>query len=422
MRQRIVFLAGVSCLFVGQTVAPAQPTPELLALNTPAPVHFCGESLPTDQPAITERWTRTLNRQATAASSLAVLKRRAAVVFPLIEPILKQYHIPADFKFLPLLESAVTNNAVSRRGAAGFWQLMPHTAQSLGLSVSRGHDERFNLHKATQAACRYIRSLYEQLGSWMLVASAYNAGPGYISQLVRRHPNRHPMALPYRAAETKAYLYQAVAIKELITRPQAYHNLLNKRQVISLSDDDNAVPVAERAAILASFDVNETNAVDVGHPAFVADSTTAVVLLTEDEAEETEPVLLTDSVETAPVAQAPASAGGSTSNASVALPDNRLFTRCLSNGPLTEGQLCLFQVVQPLTLNGRVFAVGDVVQAYVDVIDTASGRVFLRAIRLTIAQTQETAPLRFVATGQPRRPGVPLPTQVEGWGTWWEEM
>lgn len=388
-------------------------------------IDFCGENLPTNHPAIAERWSRTLSRQAALASSLALLKRRASVIFPLIEPVLKQYRIPSDFKYLPLLESAITNRAVSRRGAAGFWQLMPQTAQSLGLRVSRRNDERFNLQKATHAACRYLNELYEQLGSWMLVATAYNAGPNYIQQLSRQHPDVHPMALPYRSAETKAYLFQAVAVKELLTRPHAYRHQLSSRNLEELSSTD-LVDSGERASILASFDMDEaafiaataTPFADDAEPTFIADSTTTVVLLTEAETDNNGVILLTDSAEV-DVEKVPASAKvADVSPVSV----DRLTTRSLSAGTLAEGKLCLFQVVQPITINGRQLAVGDVVQAHIEIIDKASGRVFLRTDRLVQAQTQETIPLKLVATSVPRQPGVAIPSTLDGWQLTWEQL
>ncbi|GAB4033948.1 lytic transglycosylase domain-containing protein [Spirosoma gilvum] len=437
----LIVAAGLVCVTLTVSSAIAQ-TNSLLALNVAAPVkalathlkgvtndespvHFCGEAVPTNHPAIVQRWIRTLNQQASYAADLTVLKRRASVVFPLIEPILKQYRIPSDFKFLPLLESAVTNHAVSRKGAAGFWQLMPQTAQSLGLSVSRRHDERFNLVKATHAACRYINELYEQLGSWMLVATAYNAGPNYIQQLTRQHPDVHPMALPYRAAETKAYLYQTVAIKELLTRPQNYRDQLSSRHLAALSDGGEQVASAERAHILSAFDIDEktfeklaanrlaTNGEEEG-AVFVTDSTTNVVLLTDEESELeriAEPsTKLTESA-------IPVEKAVPTSESAV-----RLTTRSLSEGPLTEGQLCVFQVVQPVTINGRTFAVGDLIQAHIEIIDPGSGRVFLRTDRLTTAQTQETSPLKLVATEHPKQPGVSRPTRLDGWQLAWEEL
>ena len=84
--------------------------------------------------------------------------------------------------------------------------------------------------------------------------------------------------------------------------------------------------------------------------------------------------------------------------------------------------MCLFQVVQPVAINGRSFSVGDVIQAHIEIIDAASGRVFLRTDRYTTAQSQETVSLNLVATGQPRHPGVDLPTRLEGWGLNWESL
>lgn len=386
-------------------------------------IHFCGENVPINHPAITERWTRTLNHQAALAADLALLKRRASVVFPLIEPILEQYQIPSDFKFLPLLESAVTNRAVSPKGAAGFWQLMPGTARTLGLTVSNRNDERFNLLKATHAACRYLVELHDLLGSWMLVATAYNAGPNYIQQLVRQHPDMHPMALPYRAPATKAYLFQAVAIKELLTRPALYRDQLSSEDIEALTDDAELVETAERAAILASFDMDETMAaqVRVKRPVaadvpFTSDSTTTVVLLTEEES--TTGIVAQTLVANGKKAQVTPVVSIQENKA----PASRLKTRSMSEGPLTEGKLCLFQVIQPVTLNGRFFAVGDMIHAYIDVIDAPSGRVYLHTDHLTTAQTREVFSLKMVATEQVRQPGVTLPTRLENWQLNWESL
>ncbi|WP_077923303.1 lytic transglycosylase domain-containing protein [Spirosoma sp. 209] len=419
MTNRLLLAAGLGCLFCKLPVL-AQSSTNSLARNADAittllsePIDFCGESLPVDQPAVTHRWRRMLSRQAALASSLVVLKRRAQAVFPLIEPILKQYRIPSDFKYLPLLESAVTNRAVSRRGAAGFWQLMPHTAQSLGLRVSGRTDERFNLQKATHAACRYIRQLYQQLGSWMLTASAYNAGPSYIQQLSRQHPDTHPMALPYRAAETKAYLYQAVAVKELITRPEAYRDHLSNQHFAMLTSQIPAtLSLTEQQAILASLASQETAPPALGSPAFVTDSTLAVVLLTDEEDGVPAPSTVAEHIPSTVTAHPAVDAIG----------PGRLATRSLSEGPLSEGQLCVFQVIQPLTLNGWTFAVGDLIHAHVELINTTSGQVFLRTDRLITAQTQETIPLRMIATGEPHHPGVPLPPRLDGWGLNWEVL
>lgn len=407
-------------------------------------VHFCGETLPQHLPNVNQRWFRTLNRQASYADHLTALKHRASAIFPIIEPIIERYGIPKDFKYLPLLESAVVSHAVSRKGAAGFWQIMPITARRLGLSVAKGNDERFNLSKATHAACRYLKELYNQLGSWMLVAAAYNAGPNYIQALRKRYPDRHPINLPYRARETKAYIYQAIAIKELITHPQSYRDYFNnERALANLSKDVDELPKSERQAILAYYETPREEAEpapanvssDIALAAdndgtMVALADTAVVsLLTDEEDEEAGETVVDlldekDPDELAADQLTPTIAATNfTTEAQTAT--GQLLTRRMGEGTLTEGQLCMFEVIRPDTLNGVVVSVGDVLYAHVDMIEPTSGRVYLRTEKLMSAKTQETIPFKLSAVDRPKQPGVPIPARqelAEGWRLRWEQL
>lgn len=189
-------------------------------------VDFCGECLPLDQAHVADRWKRVFTLFRSHASDLGDLQRRADSFFPLIDPILKKHDIPADFRYVPLAESGLRPKAVSRAGAAGYWQLMPGTARSLGLKVSGKTDERFNVRKATEAACRYLKALYAQLGSWSLVAAAYNVGPGYISGQLKRQTHRdyYRMRLP---RETQYYLFRVLLYKEVMSRPGDYSSFLS---------------------------------------------------------------------------------------------------------------------------------------------------------------------------------------------------
>ncbi|TAE33595.1 MAG: lytic transglycosylase domain-containing protein [Cytophagales bacterium] len=376
-------------------------------------VAFCGESLPEHIPAVKQRWFRILNRQAAHPSHLATLKRRASVVFPVIDPIIARYGIPRDFRFLPLLESAAMNNAISRKGAAGFWQIMPETGRLLGLRVSKGYDERYDLLKATHAACRYIKDLHKQLGSWMLVAAAYNAGPSYIQTLRRRYPDQHPMAMPYRAAETQAYVYQALAIKELLTRPADYRHYFSDRTVAELSNDHIAVSSQDRDAILASYQTERAESmaavvVDDMHPEEREAIQEEVMLITDVELEEE----VVAGAPTAPLEITPATP--------------LIMTRRLGADALTEGQLVLFEVVQPSEINGVKVSVGDMLYAHVDMIEPTSGRAFLHTERLVTAQTQATTNLRLVAVEKTKQPGVKVPPSYEmasnGWRLTWEQL
>ena len=202
----------------------AADAPELPLLD----VDFCGECLPLDQDGVIDRWKHvfTLFRNSTNATDLGSLRERADAFFPIIEPILAKYDIPDDFRYIPLAESGLNPRAVSRAGAAGYWQLMPGTARALGLKVGGRTDERFNVRKATEAACRYLRELYDELGSWSLVAAAYNAGPGYLKNQIRRtnHRDYYRMSLP---RETRYYLFRILVYKEVLSRPGDYASFLS---------------------------------------------------------------------------------------------------------------------------------------------------------------------------------------------------
>ena len=403
---KTVLLILTSCILLSTSA---------LAQNT-AEVAFCGESLPEHLPAVKQRWFRILNRQAAQPSHLTALKRRASVVFPVIDPIIARYGIPTDFRFLPLLESAALNRAVSRRGAAGFWQIMPETGRLLGLRVGKGHDERYDLLKATHAACRYIKQLHSQLGSWMLVAAAYNAGPTYVQNLRRRFPDQHPMAMPYRATETQVYVYQAMAIKELLTHPADYRQYFNDRIVAELSDEKFTVSSPEREAIMASYQTERTElsedlVVDIQSTPLTKVLIEEITLITDVELDE-ESVVGSPVIDVLSVTNEPA------------IP--RIVTRRLGEETLTEGQLVLFEVVQPSEINGQRVSVGDLLYAHVDMIEPTSGRVFLHTDRLVTALSQATINLRLVAVEKTKQPGVKLPPSYEmasnGWRLAWEQL
>jgi membrane-bound lytic murein transglycosylase D len=153
------------------------------------------------------------------------IRKNAPQFFNVIDPILVHYQVPADFKYLCIAESAFTQNATSRKGAVGFWQFMPETARAMGLIVNGKIDERQNLRKSTAAACRYFRQLYHELGSWTLVAAAYNAGPTKMKEYLKINGKRNFYQWSIYS-ETRKYLYRVVAIKEMMVRPNVYESML----------------------------------------------------------------------------------------------------------------------------------------------------------------------------------------------------
>ena len=110
--------------------------------------------------------------------------------FPMFEEILDKYNLPLELKYLPVIESALNPKALSRAGANGLWQFMYNTGRSMGLNITSFVDERCDPIKSTDAAARYLKSLYEKYNDWHLALAAYNCGPGNVDRAIQRSGNK----------------------------------------------------------------------------------------------------------------------------------------------------------------------------------------------------------------------------------------
>lgn len=106
--------------------------------------------------------------------------------FPMFEQELDKYNLPLELKYLAIVESALNPRAKSRVGATGLWQFMYPTGKMFGLNVSSYVDERSDPIRATEAACKYLKSLNTSFNDWDLALAAYNSGPGNVSKAIRR--------------------------------------------------------------------------------------------------------------------------------------------------------------------------------------------------------------------------------------------
>ena len=190
------------------------------ALQVPNDLNFAGESMPLKNPDIFERMDRELLVNTYWQSNGLLMFKRAKKYFPIIEPILKAQGVPDDFKYLAVIESGLTN-AVSPAGARGVWQIMPATGRENGLEVNKNVDERYNLEKATEVACKYLKKSKESLGSWTLAAAAYNAGNTGVSRRLKAQKvdSYYDLLL---GEETGRYMFRIVALKEILSNPDKY--------------------------------------------------------------------------------------------------------------------------------------------------------------------------------------------------------
>ena len=110
----------------------------------------------------------------------------APIYFPIFEENLDKYNLPLELKYLPIIESALNPKAKSRVGATGLWQFMYPTGKMFGLEVTSYYDERSDIYKSTDAACRYLKYLHKMYDDWDLALAAYNCGPGNVNKAIRR--------------------------------------------------------------------------------------------------------------------------------------------------------------------------------------------------------------------------------------------
>ena len=190
------------------------------ALPIPENLNFSEEPLPLYLPDIRERMDRELLVNTYWQSNSLLLFKRAHKYFPIIEPILEQYGIPEDFKYLAVIESGL-QNVTSPAGAKGFWQIMKSTGKEYGMEINSNVDERYHLKLSTHLACQYLLKAKKKLGSWTLAAASYNAGiSGIASELNRQSVSAYYDLL--LGEETGRYLFRIVALKEIMTHPKNY--------------------------------------------------------------------------------------------------------------------------------------------------------------------------------------------------------
>ena len=208
-------------------------TYNIKALKIPKNLNFAGEKVPTDRNDIKERMDRELLVNTYWQSNGLLLIKRAHKYFPIIEPLLKEYGLPDDFKYLAIAESGFENKT-SSSGASGFWQFLKTSAREYGLEVNSNVDERYNLEKATKVAAEYLKKSKDRFGSWTLAAAAYNAGNYRIARNLERQQVDDYYDLLLNS-ETSRYVFRIVALKEILSHPKKYGFEFDDEDLYTLS-------------------------------------------------------------------------------------------------------------------------------------------------------------------------------------------
>jgi len=183
-------------------------------LNLNTKLSFAGEMMPSNgrYALNTERFDREVALLEVNAAQFIMIYKRWNLIIPMIERELKKAGLPDDFKYIPVIESALRDNVVSSAGAAGLWQLMPGTAQKYGLIVTTGVDERYDITKSTAAAISYLKELSKQFNKRTLVAAAYNRGENGLQTSLETQNTDDFYDLRLNN-ETSRYVFRLLAMK-----------------------------------------------------------------------------------------------------------------------------------------------------------------------------------------------------------------
>ncbi|MBO7574214.1 MAG: lytic transglycosylase domain-containing protein [Bacteroidales bacterium] len=235
----------------GQVVYIPQET-QFVAPKVPAFIEFAGQTYRFDRPDLYERMDRELVAFTYGHTNSVLMLKRAERMFSKIVPILKKNGVPEDLKYLMAIECNLDPKSVSTAGAAGPWQFMKATGRAYGLEVADEVDERYNIEKSTEAACKYLKEAYEKYGDWMTVAASYNAGQGGISQRITNQRQALAMDL-FLPTETSRYMFRILTAKYFLENPEEFGFHVEPEEAYSYPKVKETVTVSTAIPNLTDF-------------------------------------------------------------------------------------------------------------------------------------------------------------------------
>lgn len=196
----------------------------------------------------------------------------------LIRERLRAKGLPEDLLYLTLIESGLSNTAVSRARAVGMWQFIAGTARLYGLTVDPWVDERRDPYRATDAAVSYLGDLVQRLGSVYLAAAAYNAGAGRIERGIGRLPGDPDSVSDltffqlsdrrYLRRETRDYVPKLIAASLIAKQPERY-GFTDIQPLPPLVFDEMLIPDATGLDVIARLADTTPAAIVELNPQFV---------------------------------------------------------------------------------------------------------------------------------------------------------
>lgn len=193
----------------------------------PSELSFAGERAPMERWDVREKFDKEFLNNYYNQGNVLYLIKLAHRNFPVISARLKAQGVPDDFKYLCIAESNMQGWATSRVGAAGYWQFMSGTAPGYGLEVSSQADERRDLERSTDAACKYLKQAYSRFGNWTAAAASYNCGMGGYNKAATAQKTRNYYDL-YLPEETNKYIFRILTFKYLLENAEELGFVVNE--------------------------------------------------------------------------------------------------------------------------------------------------------------------------------------------------
>lgn len=233
-------LGGLICLLILAVYNPPLPPTKIehvriitrrspSAYRLPKDLTFCDQRVPLEKRNVWERLDKEFLFAIGNTPQVLLWLKRSNRYFPYIEKRLSEEGLPEDLKYLAVIESDLIQDIRSPAGAAGPWQFMKSTARKMGLRVTRVVDERYDFHRSTDAAIKYLKRLNRSFDNWTLSVAAYNIGIARIRSEMKKQTinDYYYLELP---KETERYLFRAIATKLILSNPGKFGFSLEKNE------------------------------------------------------------------------------------------------------------------------------------------------------------------------------------------------
>jgi membrane-bound lytic murein transglycosylase D len=233
----------------GDEHTAADNLPQIYFPKVPTQISFAGEKVPLERWEVREAFDRELLYNYNSPGHLTYLLKLSKRYFPAIEQRLKDNGVPDDFKYLCVAEGNLQNLS-SKVGATGFWQFMSYTGPGYNLEINDNVDERFDVMKSTDAACKYLKQAYAKFGNWTAAAASYNCGMGRYNDLSTFQQTKYyyDLQLP---DETNKYIFRILTFKHLMGN--------SKEMGYTVDDKNGYQPMETRSVTVSSTIPNLAN-------------------------------------------------------------------------------------------------------------------------------------------------------------------